>query len=92
MGFKIEIISSLLTFAGVYLSLRSIFISRIKAKLGEYVFHYTDWKNIHWYHKLIFLSFGINKNNMWLFWQAIPKLADEKLLKILFDFGEPFVP
>lgn len=90
MEFRIELISSFLTFAGVYLSLRSIFISRIQIKLDEYIFHYIDWENIPRRHKFIFVFFGINKDNLWLFRKAPPKPADEKLLKSFFNFEEPF--
>lgn len=88
-----EIIILLLTFAGTYLSLRSIFITRIKERLRNHRLEGKEPNDFPRYDKLIFRVFGLKYKNMKdMFIFNLVTLSDkqEEKLKKFFNYWEPF--
>lgn len=94
LDFKVAInsISLLLVFAGTYLSLRSLMITKIRLLLADKALNYKKWEDLTKYERIILRQFGIRKDDMNIFFisRGFHGGRQAKLIKKLDDPTEPF--
>jgi len=86
----LQLASLIFIFIGTYLSLRSIFVSRLERRLDKYNFDYKNWGEVPLYDRIIFRFFGIT--NLLLFKYYEHNLAEKEktVIKSLYNYWEPF--
>lgn len=85
-----DVLSLLIAFAGTYLSLRNIFVSRIYDRISQKLYAYNDWKKVPIPERIVFRVFGITEKNKLAFFMTTYHEETVKLHKKLYGFWEPF--
>jgi len=86
----LDAIAILAAFAGSWLSLRSLFVSRIKDRLFEHSIAYTAYDAIPFSERALFrIVLNLQKSDDILFMKAITSQEEKERLESFYNFWEP---